>query len=199
MIGPGLVGTALLDQLASQVDRLKNEVHLDLRLRAVMSSKKMFLTDNALEFARWREWESNSTPVDIERFEEHVHADHLPHAVIVDCTSSDEIAQKYPRWLASGIHIVTPNKKANSASAEFYRHLRQAQRDGGSHFLYEATVGAGLPVIQTLRDLRETGDDVKRIEGILSGTLSYLFNIWDGQQPFSAVLRDARRLGLYRA
>ena len=195
LIGPGLVGTTLLDQLASQAVRLQSDLRLDLRLRAVMSSKAMILSDQPLDLRRWRDRMSAGETADVARFESHVHAEHLPHAVIVDCTASDEIARQYPRWLAQGIHIVTPNKKANSAAAAFYRQLQQSQRDGGSHYLYEATVGAGLPVVQTLRDLRDTGDDVKRIEGILSGTLSYLFNIWDGQRPFSSVLRDARRLG----
>jgi aspartokinase/homoserine dehydrogenase 1 len=115
--------------------------------------------------------------------------------VIVDCSASFEVAKNYPRWLASGIHVVTPNKKANSADLCFYQKLRQALRDGGSHYLYEATVGAGLPIIQTLRDLRETGDEIRRIEGMLSGTLSYLFSAWDGRVPFSVVVREAKASG----
>jgi aspartokinase/homoserine dehydrogenase 1 len=90
---------------------------------------------------------------------------------------------------------VTPNKKANSGDLDLYTRVKEARREGGSHYLYEATVGAGLPVIQTIRDLRETGDDIKRVEGILSGTLSYLFNVWDGERPFSEVVREARRRG----
>ena len=90
---------------------------------------------------------------------------------------------------------MTPNKKANSGALALYARLREARRHGGSHYLYEATVGAGLPVIQTLRDLRETGDEIRRIEGILSGTLAYLFNVWDGNQPFSAIVRDAKANG----
>jgi aspartokinase/homoserine dehydrogenase 1 len=73
--------------------------------------------------------------------------------------------------------------------------MRDARRNAGSHYLYEATVGAGLPVIQTLRDLRETGDEIRRIEGMFSGTLAYLFNTWDGSQPFSTVVRQAKALG----
>jgi aspartokinase/homoserine dehydrogenase 1 len=125
----------------------------------------------------------------------HINADHLPHAVLVDCTASAEIACRYPEWLSAGIHIVTPNKRANSADMTFYTQLMGARRDGGAHYLYEATVGAGLPIVQTLRDLRETGDDIHRVEGILSGTLAYLFNVWDGREPFSEVVRDARRNG----
>src|SRR5690606_12275526 len=104
-------------------------------------------------------------------FAEHVHADHLPHAIIIDCSASAAVAAQYPAWLASGIHIVTPNKKANSADLEFYARLLDAKKQGGAHYLYEATVGAGLPIIQTLRDLRDTGDKIQRIEGMLSGTL----------------------------
>ena len=115
--------------------------------------------------------------------------------MIVDCTASAAIARHYPEWLAAGIHVVTPNKQAGSADMAFYRTLAEARRAGGSHYLYEATVGAGLPIIQTLRDLRETGDRIQPIEGVLSGTLSYLFNVWDGEQPFSALVRDAKAQG----
>ena len=121
--------------------------------------------------------------------------DYLPHTVLIDCTASAAVAARYADWLAAGIHIVTPNKKANSADLADYRRLQQARRAGGSHYLYEATVGAGLPVVQTLRDLRETGDDITSIEGIFSGTLAYLFNVYDGSAAFSAIVHDARQRG----
>ena len=92
------------------------------------------------------------------------------------------VARHYPAWFKRGIHVVTPNKKANSADWEFYQSLQEARRLSRAHYLYETTVGAGLPVIQTLRDLRETGDDVASIEGIFSGTLAYLFNVYDGRR-----------------
>jgi bifunctional aspartokinase / homoserine dehydrogenase 1 len=90
---------------------------------------------------------------------------------------------------------VTPNKKASSLELAYSRSLAAARRAGGTHYLYETTVGAGLPVLQTLRDLRRTGDDVREIEGILSGSLAYLFNRHDGTRPFSAILTEARELG----
>ncbi len=196
LIGPGVVGSVLLDQLASQVERLSHDLKLDLRVRGIMGSKKMLLADSAVTLDRWREtFNSDSTAADLDRFVQHVHADHLPHAIIIDCSSSDEVAARYPEWLARGIHIVTPNKKANSADLDLYMRLREARRQGGAHYLYEATVGAGLPIIQTLRDLRETGDEIWRIEGILSGTLAYLFNVWDGSEPFSQVVRAAKAKG----
>ena len=195
LIGPGLVGSAFLDQLASQAERLTREFRLDLRLRGVLTSKKMLLADTSVPMARWREALDSGGPPDLPRFVRHVDAVHLPHAVIVDCTASAEIARHYPEWLAAGIHVVTPNKQAGSADMAFYRTLAEARRAGGSHYLYEATVGAGLPIIQTVRDLRETGDRIQAIEGVLSGTLSYLFNVWDGEQPFSALVRDAKAQG----
>jgi bifunctional aspartokinase / homoserine dehydrogenase 1 len=195
LIGPGLVGSAFLDQLASQAERLTREFRLDLRLRGVLTSTKMLLADTSVPMAHWREALDSGGPPDVPRFVRHVDAVHLPHAVIVDCTASAAIARHYPEWLAAGIHVVTPNKQAGSADIAFYRTLAEARRAGGSHFLYEATVGAGLPIIQTVRDLRETGDRIQTIEGVLSGTLSYLFNVWDGEQPFSALVRDAKAQG----
>jgi aspartokinase/homoserine dehydrogenase 1 len=196
LIGPGLVGGVLLDQLASQASRLSRDLKLDLRVRGIMTSKRMHLANSAIALDRWREtFKSGGESADLTKFAQHVHADHLPHSIIIDCSSSSEVAARYPDWLASGIHIVTPNKKANSADLEFYARLHDARRQGAAHYLYEATVGAGLPIIQTLRDLRETGDEIRRIEGILSGTLAYLFNVWDGSEPFSAVVRAAKAKG----
>jgi aspartokinase/homoserine dehydrogenase 1 len=196
LIGPGLVGGALLDQLASQVERLRRDFKLDLRVRGIAGSKTMRLSAGAIDLTRWRDaYAAGGDPVDLEQFADHVHADHFPHAVIIDCSASAAVAGRYAHWLSEGIHVVTPNKKANSAALGEYERLKEARRATGSHYLYEATVGAGLPVIQTMRDLRETGDEIRRIEGIFSGTLAYLFNTWDGCQPFSSVVKQAKSLG----
>ncbi|HXS26275.1 MAG TPA: bifunctional aspartate kinase/homoserine dehydrogenase I [Steroidobacteraceae bacterium] len=196
VIGPGTVGRVLLDQLASQSARLRREFQLDLRVRGILSSKRMLLAESGVDLADWRgTFERSAAPADPARFVEHVRVDYLPHSVLIDCTASAEVARHYRDWLASGIHIVTPNKKANSASWESYRGLHEARRSSRAHYLYEATVGAGLPVIQTLRDLRETGDDIVSIEGIFSGTLAYLFNAYDGSKSFSDIVREARERG----
>ncbi len=196
IIGPGTVGRVLLDQLASQSERLARDFKLDLRVRGLLSSKKMLLSDKGVPLDRWQQdFAAATTPADLAAFVDHVHVDYLPHTVIIDCTASGEVAKHYRDWLAAGIHVVTPNKKANSAAMTDYRALHEARRVGGSHYLYEATVGAGLPVIQTLRDLRETGDEVSSIEGIFSGTLAYLFNVYDGSTPFSDIVRNAKQRG----
>ena len=120
---------------------------------------------------------------------------HLPHAIIVDCSASDAVAEHYAAWLAAGIHVITPNKQAGAGPLPRYRAIRAAAAAGASRFRYEATVGAGLPVISTLRDLLDTGDEVLSIEGIFSGTLAWLFNRYDGSEAFSALVRQAHALG----
>ncbi len=194
LIGPGTVGRELLDQLATQIERLR-ALNLDLRVRAIASSTRMLLDNNSIDLEHWRERLQEGEPLDLEKFANHVQADYIPHAVIIDCTASGDVALRYKDWLARGIHVVTPNKKANSGTQEYYALLQEARREAGSHYLYEATVGAGLPVIQTLRDLRETGDEVTSIEGIFSGTLAYLFNVFDGKESFSSIVHVAKSKG----
>ena len=195
IVGPGLVGRTLLKQVWSQVPRLLADFNLDLRIRALITSKRMLLAEPAVNEHTWQADLAAGQPVDVAAFEEHVHADHIPHAVIIDCSASEEVAAMYPRWLAAGIHVVTPNKRANSGPLALHGSVQAARRGSGAHYLYEATVGAGLPIMQTLRDLRETGDEIRQVEGIFSGTLAYLFNVWDGTQPFSAIVRDAKAKG----
>ncbi len=196
LIGPGTVGRVLLAQLASQRERLQREFKLDLRIRGILSSRQMLLADRGLDLDNWKtQLTASGQSADLGKFVEHLHVDYLPHTVIIDCTSSSDVAGHYGDWLAAGIHVVTPNKKANSAPLPYFRSLQQARREGGTHYLYEATVGAGLPIIQTLRDLRQTGDDITSIEGIFSGTLAYLFNVYDGSVSFSQIVRDAKQRG----
>jgi aspartokinase/homoserine dehydrogenase 1 len=196
LIGPGTVGSTLLEQLRLQGSRLRDEFNLDLRVRAIARSGTMLLGDRHLDLGRWREQMQTSTlPLDFETFERHVNADHLPHAAIVDCTASDEIAARYAGWLRAGIHVVTPNKKAFSGDGQLYEELRESARAGSSHCFYETTVGAALPIIRTMRDLIDTGDRIHSVQGILSGTLAYLFNVYDGRRPFSEIVLAARESG----
>ena len=196
VIGPGTVGSVLLDQLGGQRERLAREFKIDLRVRGILRSQHMCLSDQGIVLEGWRaQLAAHSQPIDLARFTEHVHVDYLPHTVLIDCSADADIARHYRDWLAAGIHIVTPNKKANSSDLSYYESLKAARRESGAHYLYETTVGAGLPVIQTLRDLRETGDEITRIEGIFSGTLAYLFNVYDGSTPFSAIVREAKQRG----
>ncbi|HEU4618239.1 MAG TPA: ACT domain-containing protein, partial [Gammaproteobacteria bacterium] len=195
LIGPGLVGSALLDQIAGATPRLREKFNLDLRIRAIGGSRRMCLEEHRVNLERWRERLEAGTEMQLDTFVDHVQADHLPHAVLIDCTASQRIADGYAAWLERGIHVITPNKRAHSGPIAYYNELKRLSRSANRHFLYEATVGAGLPVIQTLKDLVETGDDIRSIGGIFSGTLAYLFNVFDGRRPFSEIVREARARG----
>ncbi|HEX6300991.1 MAG TPA: bifunctional aspartate kinase/homoserine dehydrogenase I [Acidimicrobiia bacterium] len=199
LIGPGHVGGTLLDQMARRLDSLMGEFGVDLRVRAIASSSTMILNEHRIDLDDWRSRlngdDAGVLPTDLDMFADYVATESVPHAAIIDCTASAEIAMRYGDWLSHGIHVITPNKKANSGAIEYYRALQEAGRRADAHYFYETTVGAALPVIQTLRDLVQTGDEVYRIEGVFSGTLSYLFNSFDGTTPFSTIVRAAREKG----
>jgi len=195
VIGAGVVGSALLDQLAARAERIRIEQNVDIRVRAIANRSRMALDERRLPLGQWRQALAGGGAWDLDAFVSHVQTDHLPHTVIVDCTADEAVARRYGEWLRRGIHVVTPNKRANTLDLAYYDALRAAGRGPGAHYLYETTVGAGLPIIQTLRDLITTGDEVRRIEGVLSGTLSYLFNAFDGVRPFSELVAEARRQG----
>ncbi|HEV8018069.1 MAG TPA: bifunctional aspartate kinase/homoserine dehydrogenase I [Steroidobacteraceae bacterium] len=196
VIGPGTVGRVLLDQLAAQSERLHRQYRLDMRVRGIMGSQCMLLADTSLAVSDWQaRFRASQRTADLARLVEHVRLDYLPHTVLVDCTASAAVAGHYADWLAAGIHVVTPNKKANSGELAYYQRLQSARRAGASHYLYEATVGAGLPIVETLRDLIHTGDEITGIEGIFSGTLAFLFNAYDGRRGFSQIVHEARQRG----
>ena len=196
LVGCGTVGGALLDQMHRQTDRLRKDFDLDLRVRGIARSKHMLLADRRIDLGDWREGISaTETNIDFDAFESHVHPDHLPHAVIIDCTADQAVADRYAGWLERGIHIVTPNKKAFSGDRSYYEALANSARKGNTHYLYETTVCAALPIIRTIRDLIDTGDRIRSLQGILSGTLAYLFNVYDGSVPFSEILAQAKESG----
>ena len=196
VIGAGLIGGTFLDQLATRIEELRRERGIDLRVRGIMNSRKMLLHDRQITLDHWRdELQASTAEADIEAFVSHVHAAHLPHAVLIDATASAELPQHYESWLSAGINVITPNKKSNAGPFASYRSLREAARKYQRYFLYETNVGAGLPILHTLRGLIETGDEIIKIEGVLSGTLSYILNSLDGTRTFSEIVREAHALG----
>lgn len=195
VIGLGAVGGALLDQLAGSSERLRGRFNLDLRVRAIAGSKSMLLDPSRIALSDWRERYAGASALDLAGLVEHIQTDYLPHAVLIDCTASQQVADHYLGWLERGIHVITPNKRAPSGTMERYNELKRYTRSTNTHFLFEATVGAGLPVVQTLKDLVETGDEILNITGIFSGTLAYLFNVFDGSKAFSDIVREASSKG----
>ena len=196
IVGPGNVGRVFLQQLAERSADLRQRANLDLRVRAIANSRVQLLAESAIDLDDWSaQLAAAQAPCDLDALADHVRAAHLPHALIVDLSASAQTAAHYAGWLARGIHVVTPNKQAGAGDWNGYQAIRAAQVQGRSLFRYEATVGAGLHVISTLRDLLDTGDRILAIEGILSGTLAWLFNRFDGSVPFSTLVLEARELG----
>ena len=195
VIGAGNVGAALLDQIRDEAERLRTEQDIDLRVRGITTSSAMVQAEQSVDLDGWRNALSDGDPADLDAFVDHVQTDYHPHTVLVDCTASAHVAQHYTSWLKRGIHVVTPNKRASTASWSDYQALQAVSQGARPRYLYETTVGAGLPILQTLKNLTETGDRVHHVEGILSGTLSYLFNAFDGERPFSEILRQAKTEG----
>jgi aspartokinase/homoserine dehydrogenase 1 len=195
IIGPGLIGSTLLEQIAGESKRLRRDFGIDLRVRGITDSRKMTLGEHGIDFAGWKKSLAEGSPMNLSSFVDHVDADYFPHTVLIDCTTSDRLPGHYAEWLRRGIHIITPNKKGCTAPLEQYDEMMAAGKRMQRHFLYETTVGAGLPIIGTLRDLIQTGDRITRIEGVFSGTLAYLFWKYDGSVPFSRLVGEAKELG----
>ncbi|KTD51033.1 bifunctional aspartate kinase/homoserine dehydrogenase I [Legionella quateirensis] len=196
LIGPGGVGAALLSQIKKNRARLKREINVDLKVRGLMNSQNMIIHEQSIDLKDWEEQlKSNSVPKNLIEFVTHIASPEIPHAVIVDCTSSAEIASQYPRFIEFGCHVVTPNKKANSSDLQNYKQLKDVIKSNNRHYLYETTVCAGLPILKTIQDLLATGDSIKRIEGIVSGTLSFIFHQCAKGLSFADSVIQAYELG----
>jgi bifunctional aspartokinase / homoserine dehydrogenase 1 len=196
VIGEGVVGSALLTQIRDAADSLFRTHGLRLHVVAVARSTAMSLGD-PVDLEAWRSKALDRQPLDLDLLAAHVlsKAPDQGRAVLCDCTASATVATLYATWLRKGIHVVTANKKASSGPAELYLDIVQAQIDGDAQLCHEATVGAGLPIISTIRDLLRTGDTILQVEGILSGTLSFIFNELNESAAFSDVVKRAKLKG----
>lgn len=198
VVGVGNVGSALLTQLQQQQETLYDN-GFDVRVYGFANSKRFVLSPTTLDLRRWKEQLEQSTHrMDPFILAEEIAKLELTNVALVDCTASAEIVDAYSKFVEANMHIVTPNKRANVLPWKKYQALMDLMERRQKHFLYEANVGAGLPIISTLRDLIASGDTIIKIEGIFSGTLSYLFNSYNPDmsgRPFSAFLQEAHRLG----
>lgn len=195
LIGPGQVGLALLQQLLGERDRLREHLGVSLTIAAVANSQRMRLLGRQPVVPADCLPVERSPATDFDQLLEHLQASGGA-AVVIDCSASEYVSNHYAQWLEAGVHVITPNKKAGSGDAERYRAVREAARRGQAQFRYEATVGAGLPVVQTLRELLDTGDEVVSVEGVLSGTLAALFNRFQPQMSFAELVAKAHQEGL---
>ncbi len=196
IVGTGLIGGALLRQIAAQREFLLRAQSLDVRVEAVANSRKMMFDGGG---SLGREWKkklaSAGTAMHLESYVRRMREMNLPNSVFVDCTASDALVARYNTILESSISVVTPNKKANAGRYTLYERLHRTALRHNVRFLYETNVGAGLPIINTINDLIAGGDRILRIDGVLSGTLSYLFNTFTAGRSFAGVVAEARRKG----
>ncbi|MGB3852214.1 MAG: bifunctional aspartate kinase/homoserine dehydrogenase I [Tunicatimonas sp.] len=196
MAGIGLIGKTLLQQINQQDAYLLENRLLRINFVGLANSKKMVLDEAGIDPGEWRQaLESEGKASDVQSFVTQMRQMNLPNSVFIDCTASEAVVQFYSEVLQSSISVVTPNKLANSRSYTDYQQLKRHAMQAGVKFLYETNVGAGLPVIRVLQDLKDSGDRVHKIEGVLSGTLSYLFNSFTEGTSFSEVVRQAQEKG----
>ncbi|RYY67072.1 MAG: bifunctional aspartate kinase/homoserine dehydrogenase I [Chitinophagaceae bacterium] len=193
--GTGNVGKRLLAQLAQQQQWLQQHLRLQLRVVGLANSRRMVFAEGGINLAKWEESLAEGEPMDVRAFREKAIALNLRNAVFVDVTAQEAVAGLYEGFLERSIPVVACNKIAASASFSRYETLKNLSREYGAPFFFETNVGAGLPVIGTLGDLMSSGDQVHRIEAVLSGTLNYVFNHYDGSRPFAAIVREAQEQG----
>jgi aspartokinase/homoserine dehydrogenase 1 len=196
LVGPGKVGATLLKQIIQQEEYLKKEYGLRFRIVGLADSKKMFFDVNGVSTNDWKEKLSASElKTDLSQFINEMVRLNLSNSIFIDCTASREVVKNYKEIFKSNISIVTPNKIANSSSLSEYLELKEYAFKHNVRFAYETNVGAGLPIIGTLKDLVSSGDKILKIEGILSGTLSYIFNSFDRTKKFSEIVLEAKEKG----
>ncbi len=196
LVGVGLIGGTLLQIIENQLEHLFEDYLIDMKLRGVANSESMVIRENTIPFSGWREvLEEDGQETSLADFVGTMKELNLPNSVFVDCTASKEVSKLYPDILNASISVVTPNKIANSSSQQYFDDLHSLAIKRNAAFRYETNVGAGLPLIATLHELVTTGDKLRRVEGVLSGTLSYIFNSFNGTKSFSEIVREAQKKG----
>jgi len=196
ILGPGNVGGKLLGQLAQQQEYLREKLGLDLRVVAIANSRHCLVSDEGgLDLRTWPADLDKAPKLTLEEFTQLIISKNLRNSIFVDVTANPAAAGQYAPLLAKSVAVVACNKVAASAEYASYRHLKQLAQDFNTKYLFETNVGAALPVIGTLGDLTRSGDVVRRMQAVLSGTLNFVFNKYDGSRPFAEVVRQAQDEG----
>ncbi|MGN6296055.1 MAG: bifunctional aspartate kinase/homoserine dehydrogenase I [Ginsengibacter sp.] len=193
--GVGNVGSRLLSQLLQQHIYLKENLRLSVRVVGIANSKKMLFNDSGIDLKNWREQLPAADDMNLSQFVNSIKTKNFRNSVFVDVTANKDVAGHYDEILQKSVSIVACNKIAASSSYSYYEKLKSRARESNVQFLFETNVGAGLPVIGTLNDLLLSGDKVYKIEAVLSGTLNFVFNNYDGVKSFSQVVRQAQAEG----
>jgi len=196
ILGPGNVGGKLLGQLAQQQPYLREKLGLDLRVVAIANSRHCLVSDEGgLDLSTWPEDLDQAPPLSLDELTQLIISKNLRNSIFVDVTANPTAAEQYAPLLAKSVAVVACNKIAASDTYANYRQLKQLARNFNTKYLFETNVGAALPVIGTLGDLTRSGDVVRRMQAVLSGTLNFVFNNYDGSRPFAEVVQQAQAEG----
>ncbi len=196
IVGVGTVGKKLLAQIEQQRDFLSEQMNLNVRVVSLANSKNIAFDEHGIDLSNFKFQISNSTLAsNSENLANLIIEKNLRNSIFVDVTASAEIVEVYPKLLEKSVSLIACNKIAASSEYENYRKLKDLAREYNANFLFETNVGAGLPIINTLNDLTRSGDKINRIEAVLSGTLNFVFNNYDGSSSFSSVVKQAQTEG----
>jgi len=193
--GVGNVGSRLLSQLLQQQHYLQKNLRLTIRVVGIANSKKMLFNEKGIDLKNWKELLQNGDKMNLSEFVNMIQTKNLRNSVFVDVTANESVASHYAAILQKSVSIVACNKIAASSSFDYYEKLKSFAREFNVHFLFETNVGAGLPVIGTLNDLLLSGDKINKIEAVLSGTLNFVFNNYNGTKSFAKVVKQAQEEG----
>ena len=197
LFGIGQVGSTLINQINEAKPRLQQHQNLQLRIPIIANSKLAFYDKEGISNSWETDFETFSVPYKIDEIIQFVKKQKFDNLIAIDATASAAFIKNYIPLIENGFNIVSANKVANSLDYEFYEALRNTLKKYNKSFLYETNVGAGLPVIETVKNLYNSGEQIKKIRGVFSGSLSYIFNEFsDSDVSFSKILNDASRLGL---
>ncbi|MFL9484499.1 bifunctional aspartate kinase/homoserine dehydrogenase I [Chitinophagaceae bacterium LWZ2-11] len=195
IVGAGNVGGKLIEQIKQQQQYLLQHLNIQLRVIGIANSKKMLFNIDGVDLDTWKEQLRDALPMNLNDYVRKIIQKNLRNSVFVDVTANAEVASVYDQFLAKSVSVVACNKIAASSAYNNYRHLKSLSKEYNAPFLFETNVGAGLPVIGTLNDLLRSGDKVNKIQAVLSGTLNFVFNNYDGTKPFAQVVKQAQDEG----
>ena len=196
LLGPGLVGSALLELLKDQEEFARTSLRTRFRLAGIANSRQMVFDERGIDLCHWRTLLSASPqPSNLAEFTANVRHLNAANSIVIDCTGGEPAVQQYLDLLQSSVSVITSSKVANTLSNDFYRQLRTAASTHGAEFRYSTNVGAALPIVESIKSIIQTGDSIERIEAVLSGTMSFIFNSLNAGTSFSNAVQDAQKRG----
>ncbi len=195
VMGVGNVGSKFLEQIRQQKKYLKDELKLNVRVIGISNSRKMTFDESGIALNDWENILDQGEPADKEAFFDRVNVLNYRNSIFVDNTASAEVSESYPSYLKNSISVVTCNKIASSSDYDYYKELKQLAKQYNAPYLFETNVGAGLPIIDTLKHLIASGDKVRKIQAVLSGSLNFVFNTFNDTTTFHDVVKQAQEQG----